>query len=117
MIWIAAAGYAIKLPFNNKLLGSVPWMLPLKQDLEIGDSGTCRCCCISTPKLGGSGGMPPPLPPGNSNFYTLRLFLVASETVSDTKYNSLTRKWRCNKQFKTKYLLVGVYVGYAWQIH
>ena len=36
MFWIAAAEYAIKkLPFNNKLLGSVSWMLPLKQDLEL----------------------------------------------------------------------------------
>ena len=37
MFWIAAAEYAIKkLPFN-KLLGSVSWMLPLKQDLELED--------------------------------------------------------------------------------
>ena len=36
MFWIAAVKYAIKkLPFNNKLLGSVSWMLPLKQDLEL----------------------------------------------------------------------------------
>ena len=38
MFWIAAAEYAIKkLPFNDKLLGSVSWMLPLKQDLELED--------------------------------------------------------------------------------
>lgn len=36
MFWIAGAEYAIKqLPFNNKLLASVSWMLPLKQDLEL----------------------------------------------------------------------------------
>jgi hypothetical protein len=36
MFWIAAAEYAIKkFPFNNKLLGSVSWMLPLKQDLDL----------------------------------------------------------------------------------
>lgn len=36
MFWIAAAEYAIKkLPFNNKLLGNISWMLPLKQDLEL----------------------------------------------------------------------------------
>ena len=36
MFEIAGAEYAIKkLPFNNKLLGCVSWMLSLKQDLEL----------------------------------------------------------------------------------